>query len=148
MIQNWAECPGCMRWMRCHPEGPRQAGELCRRESHEVPQREMPSPAPGEEQHQVPTHTGGQLAKNQLCRERPGGTGEQVDHEPTTCPCSKEVQEHPGMHYAEYCQHVEGSGASSLLSPHETQLESSIQFWVPKSKTWTYWSKSSNSPQR
>lgn len=28
------------------------------------------------EEHQAPKHIGGQLAKNQLCREGPGGTGE------------------------------------------------------------------------
>lgn len=57
----------------------------------------MPSLAPGEEQHQAPIYNGGQLAKNQLCRESPGSTGEQTDHKSAVCPCSK-FQEHPVMH--------------------------------------------------
>jgi len=98
-----------MRWVHCHPERPQQAGEMCGQECHEDPQKEMLSPAPGEEQHQAPIHTGGQLAKNQICREGTGGTGEQADHESVMCPCSKEVQEHPGIHYAEHGHQVEGS---------------------------------------
>lgn len=90
----------------------------------------MPSLAPGEEQHQAPIHNVGQLAKNQLCRESSGSTGEQTDHEPAMCPCSK-AQEHPVMHSADYRQQVEGSKPFSLLSPDETHLECRVHSVFP-----------------
>jgi len=48
-------------------------------------------PHQGEEQPQVPAHVRGHLARKQLCKKGPGGPGgNQVDHEPAMCPCSKE----------------------------------------------------------
>jgi len=40
MVQNWEE--------EQSSEGPQQAGEIGKKEPHEVEQREMQSPAPGE----------------------------------------------------------------------------------------------------
>lgn len=55
---------------------------------HKVQQRELQSPAPGQERPQVPEQGG--TAGKQLCRSshgRPGG--QQFDHKPAMCPYSK-----------------------------------------------------------
>lgn len=43
--------------------------------------KNIPSPASGEEQPKAAVHTEGKLSGGQLCREGPGGAGEdKVDH--------------------------------------------------------------------
>lgn len=93
-----------------------------------------PCPVTGKEQHQALMHSGDQLVKNQLCREGPGGTGEQADHEIPRWPCSKEVQDDPGMHYAEYCHQVRSSFSPSHLITAVMRHTWSILFWIPQSR--------------
>lgn len=71
-----------MRGFCSHLEGPRQAGELVWWEPREVQQRQMSSPAPGEELFRIPECAAGQLAGNQLCRGGPEGpSGHQVEYD-------------------------------------------------------------------
>ena len=79
--------------------------------------------------------TRGQLTGKQLCREGPGGPGgEQVDHEPTMGPCSKEGHWPSGLHQADHYQQVKGGDPSPLLSTAETHLECRVQCWAPRYK--------------
>lgn len=53
----------------------------------------------------------------------PGGAGgHQAEPEPAVCPCSKEGQQHPGLHLAKCCQQVSRGDPSSLCSSSETTL--------------------------
>lgn len=73
-----------------HSEGPWQAGETGWQEPHEAKQ-EVQSPTAGEEQPQAPVEAGGWPAGKQLCRKEPGSPGgDQIEHEPTMCPCHEE----------------------------------------------------------
>lgn len=95
-----------MRWVHSLTEGPQSLEKCVHRSIMNFQKEKCQRPVTGEEQHQALMHTGGQLVKNQLCREGPAGTGEQADRKIPMWPCSKEVQEHPGMRYAEYCHQV------------------------------------------
>lgn len=103
---------------KCLPcsEGPQLAWEMVQQESYKAQQREMPSPAPGEEWLWASGHTRGQPAGKQLCRGSPGGTlVHQVGQEPAMCPHSKN-QQCPGLNQGLHCQQVRGSDPSSLFS--------------------------------
>jgi len=66
----------------------------------------------------------------QLCRRRLGGPcGQQVEHDPAIHSCIKEGQQPHGLRY---CQQVEGSDPSPLLSPGETHHEHWAQVWGPQ----------------
>jgi len=71
-------------------EGPQQAGEMGQQEPHEVPHEgEVQSPAPGQEQPQVPFYTDGHPDGKHPGRKGPGGpAGHQVEHKPAMGPCS------------------------------------------------------------
>ncbi|KAK4825269.1 hypothetical protein QYF61_026070 [Mycteria americana] len=75
--------------------------------------REMQSPAPGEEQRQAPAQAGDWLAGKQLGRKLKRARSE-------------------GHTEEECCQQVERSDPSPLLSPGEMHLECCIQRWAPQ----------------
>lgn len=45
-----------------------------------------------------PVLPGDQPVRKQLCTNRPGGAGGQVEHEPAVCPHSKDGQQYPGLY--------------------------------------------------
>lgn len=91
--------------------------------TREVQQKDIKSPAPGEEQPHPSVSMGSQLAEKQLWR-RPEGPGEQgLKHEPTVCPHGREAKQHPGMHEREQCRQFKGSDPSPLLSKGKSYLE-------------------------
>jgi len=76
--------------MHCHSEGPGKAGEMGTDKPHQVQQREIPSPAPGEEQPQASVHASGYPAGKQLGRKGLRGPGgHQAERAPAMHPHSK-----------------------------------------------------------
>ena len=64
----------------------------------------------------------GQPARNQLGREGPGFFGGQQDEQvPAMWNYIKGSHQHPGLHYYEPCQYIQGVGPSSLLTSAETK---------------------------
>ncbi|KAF4803089.1 hypothetical protein TURU_020533 [Turdus rufiventris] len=65
-------------------------------------------------------HRLGCPTKEQLCREGPGSPGgSQGDNEPAVSPCGQEAQWHPGLHWEECGQQVEGDDPPPVLGPGE-----------------------------
>lgn len=98
------------------PGGPWQSGELGHQEHNEVQDKKMPNPNLWEEQPLV--HPGGRLPRKQIFREGSGNAGGKNNHEPEKCFCSRQGQQHPGMHW-EHCQQVRRAEHLALLSTSE-----------------------------
>lgn len=72
--------------MCCHLEGTEKTREMDQKESQEIQRREMSSPAPEEVQPHELFCTG-----TDWSLERAGGSGgQQVESEPSVCPCNME----------------------------------------------------------
>lgn len=100
-----------------HSKGPRQAGERGKQESHKVQQRKVQSPTLGRITLSTSTDWGTDQLQSSLAENNRKPRA-------TTCPCSKEAKQSPGLHWKEHCQQAEGGDSSTLLGPCETQLKS------------------------
>jgi len=81
---------------------------------HEVQQREVQSPAPGEEQLQTSIYAGATQLESSLSEK---DMRVLVDTKSNTC--CKECAWYPGLHEAKYCQQAEEHDPSPLLSTDE-----------------------------
>lgn len=119
-----------------HSKGPQQAGEMGKQESHETQQRKVQSPT----LRGITLFTSTDWGTDQLQSSLADNNSKPWA---TTCPCSKEVQQSPGLHWKKHCQQAEGGDSSTLLSPCEMQLKcwsslglsSPIQKWAYKSES-------------
>jgi len=95
-------------------------------------------------------HTGGKLAGKQLCQEGPGSPhGQQTDRETAVGPCSKGVQQPPGLRQEKHRQQMKGGDPPlrSALVRHSRRAGSGAG--VPSRRgMWAYWGMASKGPRR
>lgn len=75
-----------------------------------------------------PALSGGRPAGKQLCINRPGGAGGQVEHDPAACPCSKDGQQHPGLYLKALPECWGRWSCPSTQHYWDTQLECWVQY--------------------
>lgn len=109
----------------CHPEGPKQAGEMGWQSSPHEEQREIQNLPAGKKQFQVPVNAGKPPARKPPSRKGSGGCGGRLtEHQPaqTLCPCGKEGWWH--------LRGIRSATLEVILPLHSAQVMQLLRYWV------------------